>query len=213
MGTYLTANVGDKGIFKFKSPISNVLTVKDSLNNKELTVIETIGLKTVGTSRGINDDDVVYDTIYKVLGLSRDDYDADLKDEKLVLITFKDDSGMTATIPNKYVETIPIVNGTRYTVMGMSVVLDRLPAKTDLDGAVKNVKELIKNMLGVTTLVSTHNLSTTTLLSTKEHDKLSKARDEIKKNDNYITTIEELKKSIAEYKSQILVLEQAYIDK
>lgn len=123
------------------------------------------------------------------------------------IITLSDDLGVHYLIPDNYLTGIPTSTGIQYLEFVLSVSLGPLPSTMDLSVAVNAVSEAVSSQFGITPVIKTHSLPTTTNPTYEEHLAVEAARQgRMVYGSNKDNTIKQLNASLAAKDATIVTL-------
>jgi hypothetical protein len=192
--------VGTKGRFKFKEPFNQVL------KNDNIYKIESLRTFDNLSESGID----VYETVYKKHNLTKEDYNRDLIDGKVVIVELSDEGGKYYNIPSSYILSVPNVTGVLYRNKMLVVDLGFLPDDTNFTELITNTDELVKELLGIKVETNVIDASPTIMVSNQQHKVNEKERlMTIKSEDNVYTRLKHCEDKLKQAKKIINNLELA----
>jgi len=154
----LVPAINSRGKFTFAEPFSNILPA-----NQVFTVVSQRLLTELNDSK-----DRPYDTIYSPVGLSKNDFDNDVKND-VPIITFSTDGSEYFHVPASKIISQPLPIGVEYQERILAIKLGAIPTSMNLE----LVKELIVNdvydAVGIQSTVGEISSSAKVLLSEDEH--------------------------------------------
>jgi hypothetical protein len=117
----------------------------------------------------------VYDRFYSPYGISQADYEADVKNNAVMITLFSDDAP-TVYIPSTYILSYPDLSAITFRHRVLSISMGAIPDSMPLDDFVSKVASLASDVLGVEPTVSQHSVSLSTTVSTQAANAFEAAR-------------------------------------
>lgn len=151
--------VGTSGYFNLAEPFNTL-----SLTFERYTVKAVRKL-----SDYLSNNEKPLDDIYKLAGLVQADYDADIAVD-MAIVVLQSAKGHILSVPARYVLSYPIADGTIYRVSALSVMLPAMPIEKSYDLIKDEVRELIKDTLGVSCKVEVVEVSRPVMVPKEKHD-------------------------------------------
>ena len=150
--------IGSSGVFKLSSEYSNLIS-----ENQILTVSAIRSIMDIA-NEGID----VYENIYAVVNLTREDYVNDLK-AGVNIVVFTTGDSKTVYVPANRILSDTITTGHTYCSTGIMIKLPHLPEDLDFSSLIVDLKELVYNRIGVDSEVLTTKISASVNVSEEEH--------------------------------------------
>jgi len=185
--------IGRSGRFNVKSAFSNIVKSRVVYKVKADSLISEL----------LRNDIDVFATIYNIVGLSKDIFEADVKTDVRIL-TLVDSSGATIYIPDNMIIGGCIRDGVEYVEKTLLINLGVFPLNKDMEPIANDIKDMITGRLGVVPKYEVINSSNVQMISNEEDRSINKNRA-IEKKD---TLTEELNK----YKEEVKVLKKTISD-
>lgn len=160
--------IGTKGKFKFTQPFDTLLST-----TQEYTVEAVRSLSDLA-----NSGEKPFDTVYKAVGLTTEDFISDL-DNGVFIVTFKTSGGENFYVPSSRITSLPINSGVKYQDMLLVANLGSLPVGYNTTLLLSTVAEDIYYTTGIKTDVVVVNNSAVTHKDTTEHLRLTNIRENI----------------------------------
>ena len=109
-----------------------------------------------------------FSLIYEPVGITRADYADDLKNNALIVSLVKE-SGEILYLPEKYIQSYPILDGVIYQNRGLAINLGPLPTSTDLSGLLLLLQQDIYGAIGITPKVVEKMISAPIVVADADH--------------------------------------------
>lgn len=178
-------NNTETGKFSFLPPFH------ESNTDEELTVSYKERLST-----GVIGGKSIYTFVYKALGISREIYNADVKENTWIIGLTRCD-GSILYIPEKYISKEPPINYISFTGRIISVDLGLLPTDEDVGNLINEIQTLVESKIGVKPFMKDVKLPKKKYIPADEATGFKVARDmRITNRDNFLTKITELEESV-----------------
>lgn len=155
----LLPTIGSSGYFKLSAPFDKIILDKERYKCQAIRRI---------SDYLANNEDIKTD-IYVKNGLTDDVYDADVK-EDMYIISLQALTGHWVYVPARYLTSFPDVNGVPYRSVSIGVSLPSVPVDTDFAFIEQQIKDLIKDALGVDSKTKIIETSKVLLLTKENHD-------------------------------------------
>lgn len=193
--------IGSSGYFQLSSPFDTVI-----LPNERYTCQAVRRL-----SDYIANNENPKDDIYLANSIAESVYDDDLKTNSYI-VSLQATNGHWVYVPARYIIGYPIVNGIPYRTMMIGVSLPALPANRDLTFLTTDIKNLVKDALGVDAVTKVVETSKVVLIDKVKHDltqstRAAAASGRLTDRSRYAASIT----TIAQLQQKIAILE-AYIE-
>lgn len=159
--------VGLKGNYIFLTPFD--------VNNKNI-IYTCMSVRNI--IEVVADGRNVLDNIYKANNLTEADYNNDIKNEELIVV-LKSELGNWLTVPNKYIDGLPDINGVKYHILGLSVNLGALSVDKNVNPLIESISNEVVNYLGITPEIKEVVCSKPVLVAKDESVILENARETI----------------------------------
>lgn len=117
----------------------------------------------------------VYDRFYSPYNISRAEYEADVKNNAVMITLFSDDAP-TVYIPSTYITSYPDLSAVTFRHRVLSISLGAIPDTMPLDDFISKVGSLSSDVLGVIPTVTQHSVSLSTTVSTQAANAFEAAR-------------------------------------
>lgn len=144
--------INTKGKFTFKEPFNQKIFENHEYNVESIRSLVEL----------YNSDEKPFDTIYKAVGLTEDDFKNDI-DNQVVIVVFKTGGGEYFYVPANRILSMPQVHGAKYQELTVAIPLGMIPLDYDLTLLKDNLKETVYATIGVDTQASTVATSAVTL--------------------------------------------------
>ena len=188
--------IGEARVFHLLSPFSRLAV--------ENAIYTCRSLRSANEMIAMNE--ALYDTIYKPLAITVENYQSDMADN-VTIVGLQAGTGEWIYVPHTYVERAPTIEGVEYVPVVMGISLGPVPNYYSLDVIKSGMTQLVKGILGVTPEIKAVIPGHRVLLSNDTHDRLEAARVAIKA-ENEEPTVEELKNQIELHQAKIQQLEE-----
>ena len=189
------------GVWELKAPFDTLISKTSRYTCVSVTKLEK--LETQG-----EDPEKVYYTPHH---LDNATYQLDLVNQ-VCIITIRSESGVLKSFPSSYLKSFPMGNGIEYAVIGLAISLGPLPVDTDLTMVKDKVKSVVKESIGVESVVMSQLLSETEVMSFETHETLNSARKLLITESNTDTAkIKRLEEEIQQERAKRIALEEKLI--
>lgn len=138
--------------------------------------------------------------VYEPMSLSREVYERD-RLAGANIITLMSDLHPVIHVPDTYIESFPDMSGMRYDHMVISASLGAVPNYLDLTFAKQQVLNVIKDVVGIESVVEVHSAPTTKFITIDQHTALEVSRKVAIKN---ITTDHGVAKDLKEKNEELV---------
>lgn len=165
MNKYIIPTVGMKGFYTLTPPLDQLV-----LTGEEYTCQAVRRL----SDYLANNEDPEAD-IYKLYGLTSDDFKADLA-EDMYIMSLQSDSGHWVYVPVKYLQAYPDANGVAYRTLMIGVSVGAHPIDKDMAHVKSEIEELVVRLLGVKPVVKQVVTSKPVLVPLDKHEQLQAVR-------------------------------------
>lgn len=153
-------SLGMTGKFEFKSPANNI--VDDTV---EYTITSIRRIKEVFNNR---EDPLV--TIYGVLGISEEVFNADLEKDILIIGIKKVGGNRYTYVPETFITTVPNLNGVRYVEKLLVLSLGKIPVDLDLTNLKDVLLDKIRTSTNLEVQIKEIDNSSIEMVDSVEHD-------------------------------------------
>lgn len=161
----LIPSIGAKGTYSLRSPYD--VLIKDST----YTCVAIRRLSNfVGTAK---DPKRLYYDPYQPDDVA---WEQDSNDPEVCIVSLRSDSGHVLEIPSTFILSYPNLNGVPYTVKVLAINLGAIPDSLDLSNLYTEIKNLVRDTVGIESEVKSVAISDTKLKSKEDHDALESAR-------------------------------------
>lgn len=158
--------IGSSGYFKLRSPFDSKMIEGERYTCKSLRKI----------SDYLADRKDIFTNIYKNNGLSEEDFNRDQLNDT-VIVGLQSGIGHWIYVPVNYIVSFPDINGVPYRGIGFMVALPPIPMDKDLDYVSEEIKNVVKDNLGVDAEINLVELSKPVLIPVEKHDEVQLERD------------------------------------
>jgi phage baseplate assembly protein gpV len=167
---FLLPNIGTSGQFVLKDPFAAKLLKGTNGSPVNYTLV---AIRTFAEIVAAGGD--VYNDYYLPLSIDKSVY---LTDQQggAVILTIQATDNSVLNVPNSYLASYPDGGSIPYTVMALGVKLGAIPDALDLSDIAASIKNLIKDQLGIDSTVTAVAVSTMSLVSQADHNRLEAAR-------------------------------------
>lgn len=117
----------------------------------------------------------VYDRFYSPYNISRAEYEADVKNNAVMITLFSDDAP-TVYIPSTYITSYPDLSAVTFRHRVLSISLGAVPDTMPLEDFISKVASLTSDVIGVVPTVTQHSVSLSTTVSTQAANAFEAAR-------------------------------------
>jgi hypothetical protein len=163
---FIIPTVGSSGFFELSAPFDTKLLPGERYTCQAVRKI----------SDYISNNEDVFATVYEANGLSSNEYDEDVVNDTFI-ISLQAAIGHWLYVPVRWVATFAITNGIPYRALVISAALPPLPATRDLSFLEQDIRNLIKDALGVDSITKLTETTRVSLISKEQHDLTQAARD------------------------------------
>ena len=180
MSAQLIPDIGSKGKFTFKDPVSKKISNTTSLTCQSIrTLAELISQK-----------ENTFKDVYLALGLTKADYENDIS-AGVSILSLQAETGSWFYVPSSYLSSYPNINGVTYTRMMMGVGLGAVADTLDLEGLKVSISNIVYDQLGISPEIKLISVSQSAIISYGDHDKIEavrKAKVKLNKSDSRLLT-------------------------
>lgn len=166
MNDAVMPTIGSKGTYTLKSPLEGLILPE------ELFTCQAI--RSLSEYLANNEDPKV--SIYEKYKIPEAEYDIDLANNEQI-VSLQSEKGHWVIVPARYIITYPLVNGIAYRGMMIGVALPSLPANRDFSNVITDMKNLVKDTIGVDCSIKLVETSRIAMITKEKHDLLQSARD------------------------------------
>lgn len=193
--------IGSSGYFQLRAPFDAII-----LPNERYTCQ---AVRRISDYLASNEDPKA--DIYVANNIAEDEFDADVKIDAYI-ISLQASTGHWVYVPASYVIAHPVVNGIPYRTMMIGVSLPAFPAARDLTFLTTDIKNLVKDAIGVDAVTKLVETSKVILVTKEKHDLTQANRDaeasgRLTDRSRYMATLADLNRAL----QKIQVLE-TYIE-
>lgn len=173
--------INTKGIFKLTNPFNDKLTAKVPYSCISVRSIQDMLLSKI---------DVVK-SIYIDNGLTKQDYENDLKNGVLI-VTLRSDTGKTVVVPASYIAGYPQLGGVPYVPFILGVNLGNLPKNIDISLLKDKINSVVMEYLGVASQCQLVVSGEEQILTDNEHAQIESQRQQniVAKKTDYAKLLE-----------------------
>lgn len=173
-------DIGLSGVFIFSSPFDSKVPNKLKLTVKAVRKI----------SDYLASSEDVKQLCYVANDLTDEDYNNDLRID-MEIVSFQSGEGQWFYIPASYIITYPLTNGIPYRSLILGINLPQLPVTQDLTFLETDIRNLVKDHVGITPTIDKVETSAIIYVATEKHDTIQASRNLIKNNRSYRTRLAE----------------------
>lgn len=124
----------------------------------------------------LNKGEDVVNKIYIANGLTKEDYERDLK-LGACLITLMSPGKTTIYVPDTYIESFPDLSAVEYAHIVLSATLYAVPSTLDLENVKDKIASVLEGTLGITPEINFHKIPTKGAIPYTAHKALETARE------------------------------------
>ena len=117
----------------------------------------------------------VWERYYSPYGLTKEQYDQDVKDEAVLVTLFSDDAP-TVYVPSTYILGYPNAAATTFRHRVLSCSLGAIPDTLALDDFIQKVRALASDVVGIEPTVLLHSVSLSTVITKEAAEAFEAAR-------------------------------------
>ncbi len=165
MNKYIIPTVGMRGFYTLSPPLDQLV-----LTGEEYTCQAVRRL----SDYLANNEDPEAD-IYKLYGLTSDDFKADLA-EDMYIMSLQSDSGHWVYVPVRYLQAYPDANGVAYRTLMIGVSVGAHPVDKDMAHVKSEIEDLVVRLLGVKPVIKQVVTSKPVLMPLDKHEQLQAIR-------------------------------------
>lgn len=158
--------IGSSGYFELSAPFDTKLLPGEKYTCQAVRKI----------SDYIANNEDVFTNIYEANGLTSNDYDLDVISDTYI-ISLQAAIGHWLYVPVRWVATYAITNGVPYRAVTIGVALPPIPVSRDLSFLEQDIRNLVKDALGVDSLTKLVETTRVSLISKEQHDLTQAGRD------------------------------------
>lgn len=156
---FVLPTVGSSGSFKLVTPFDKLILANERYTCQAIRRL----------SDYLANNENPKDDIYIANGATNADYDADLK-EDMYIVSLQAMTGHWVYVPARYISSYPIVNGIPYRSVTIAVALPAIPADMDLTFLEEQIKNTVKDAIGVDARTKPMETSRPLLVSKDKHN-------------------------------------------
>jgi hypothetical protein len=165
MPSKIILEIGMTGVFRLQPPFDSLMPAQAIYTVAAVRQLSDI------SAEGIDP----FTTYYLPRNLSQTTYDVDFNNN-VSIISLKSSVGQWLYVPETYILEYPSVNGVIYTALILGVSLGALPDTASLEPLKTAIKNIVKDMAGVDSVIKEVTVSTPALVSHSDHIAIEKAR-------------------------------------
>ena len=158
-------DIGSSGIFTLKSPYDVLVKPKVMYTCKAIRNLNDC------LAEGLDP----FSYYYESVGLTETDYNADLKND-VSIVSLQTKDGEWLYIPSNYIIKFPDMNGIVYRAIMLGISLGAVPDTLKLDALKTSMTNLVRDALGVDSVVKEVVISVPSIVSKESHDMIETAR-------------------------------------
>lgn len=170
MANIVIPSIGTSGSYTFKSPLDVLTTGPERFTCKAVRNL----------SDYIANREDPEKNIYIANGLTSNDFDTDILVD-MPIVSLQSDIGHWVYIPARFILTYPITNGIPYRSVMIGASLPSIPADRDVSFLLTDIANIIKDSLGVDSIMKVVETSRVILVPKETHD-LETANRKMKAN-------------------------------
>lgn len=165
MANYVVPTLGSIGFFELRAPFDTKILLNERYSCQAVRKI----------SDYIANNEDVQALVYTANTLTEQDY-TDAANEDMYIVSLQSDKGHWVYVPVNYILKFPITNGIPYRNITLSVALPAIPANKNLSNLETDIANLVKDSLGVDSVIRQVQTSRVTLVPKNKHDSAETAR-------------------------------------
>lgn len=159
MTQYIIPTIGSSGYYNLLPPFDTKVASHEKYTCKSIRKI----------SDYIANNEDVKQSVYLDNGLTDNDYDTAAQSDMSV-VSLQSGLGHWVYVPVNYISTFPITNGVPYRSITIACALPALPVDRSLTHITTDIQNVIKDGLGVDTVIKLVETSRVTLVEKTKHD-------------------------------------------
>lgn len=180
MSNQFLIDIGVSGIFRLKTPFDTLLSPQTTYTCKGIRKLSEI------LASGID----AYEKYYSVVNETLINYNLDVENDINIISLFSS-LGQWIYVPANSILGYPSVNGVTYNAVVLGLSLSALPDTTDLSALKTILSNIVKDTIGVDTVIKEIVTSAPTIISHDDHLAIQVARNaliSIKQSDRALLT-------------------------
>ena len=193
---YIVPPINLTGRFKLKAPLDKLINV-----NVPYKVVKISSIKTL-----LDELIDVKTLVYKDQGLSTDKYLAALE-KNIPIVTLETEGGAQINVPADYISYMPHISGKIFINKAIIINLGYIPKELNVEYILEDLKDYIKNSLGIENQVSLEEISGKRLVSYSDYNAYERKRLANITNKNTCRgNLEKMTNLLKTYKEKLKVL-------
>lgn len=158
--------VGSSGYFALRAPLDTLIVQNERYTCQAIRRI----------SDYVAANEKPFELIYDKYKLTEEEWKND-QASNMYIVSLQSDKGHWLYVPASYILTFPIPNGIPYRAISLVVALPSIPADTDLSFIEQDIRNIIKDSIGVNCNIKPIETSRVVLFTKENHDIIKAERD------------------------------------